>query len=125
MRQKTVRRSISMTQEMHERLALLVSKHPRDTHESDLIREAIRAYLDQQEDLIGSRKHFQKSLQDRVDRLEEALTFHMTVITYLLTALQPDREADALREAIIAAKREGETLRTQLQAVREMKASKR
>jgi len=42
MSKKSVQRSITMTQEMRDRLALLVSKQPRDTTEADLIREAIR-----------------------------------------------------------------------------------
>ena len=55
MAKKSVQRSITMTQEMRNRLALLVSKQPRDTTEADLIREAIRLYLDNLEDIIGSR----------------------------------------------------------------------
>ncbi len=65
---KSIRRSVSTTPEMRDRLAQLVSKHPRDISEADLIREAIRADLDEQTDLIGISRHFQKSLQDRIDR---------------------------------------------------------
>ena len=65
---KSIRRSVSMTPEMRDRLAQLVSKHLRDVTEADLIREAIRAYLDEQTDLIGISRHFQKSFQDRIDR---------------------------------------------------------
>ena len=65
---KSIRRSVSMTPEMRARLAQLASKHLRDATEADLIREAIRAYLDEQTDLIGSRRHFQNSFQDRIDR---------------------------------------------------------
>lgn len=121
MSKKSVQRSITMTQEMRDRLALLVSKQPRDTTEADIIREAIRLYLDNQEDIIGSRKHFQKSLQDRLDKLESAFAFHLNVLIYLLAALEPERITDA----IIAARRDGETLLAQMQAVREMKAGKR
>jgi predicted DNA-binding protein len=122
---KSVQRSITMTQEMRDRLALLVSKQPRDTTEADLIREAIRLYLENQEDIIGSRKHFQKSLQDRLDRLESALAFHLNVLIYLLAALEPEGSTERIADAIIAARRDGETLLAQMQAVREMKASKR
>jgi len=125
MSKKSVQRSITMTQEMRDRLALLVSKQPRDTTEADLIREAIRLYLDNQEDIIGSRKHFQKSLQDRLDRLESALVFHLNVLIYLLAALEPEGSLERIADAIIAARRDGETLLAQMQAVREMKASKR
>lgn len=125
MSKKSVQRSITMTQEMRDRLALLVSKQPRDTTESDVIREAIRLYLDNQEDIIGSRKHFQKSLQDRLDRLESALAFHLNVLIYLLAALEPEGSPERIVDAIIAARRDGETLLAQMKAVREMKAGKR
>ncbi len=126
MSKKSVQRSITMTQEMRDRLALLVSKQPRDTTEADLIREAIRLYLDNQEDIIGSRKHFQKSLQDRLDldRLESAFAFHLNVLIYLLAALEPEGSPERIADAIIAARRDGETLLAQMQAVREMKAGK-
>lgn len=125
MSKKSVQRSITMTQEMRDRLALLVSKQPRDTTEAALIREAIRLYLDNQEDIIGSRKHFQKSLQDRLDTLESAFAFHLNVLIYLLAALEPEGSQERIADAIIAARRDGETLLAQMQAVREMKAAKR
>lgn len=125
MSKKSVQRSLTMTQEMRDRLALLVSKQPRDTTESDLIREAIRLYLDNQEDIIGSRKHFQKSLQNRLDRLESVLAFHLNVLIYLLAALEPEDSPERIAEAIISARRDGETLLAQIHAVREMKGGKR
>lgn len=118
---KSVRRSVSMSREMADRLALLVSRRPRDTTEADLIREAIRRFLDEQEDLAGSRKYFQKSFQDRISQLEATLNFHLTILTYLLAALQPDEGAHILADAIIAARRDGDTLQAQIKAVREMK----
>jgi Arc/MetJ-type ribon-helix-helix transcriptional regulator len=121
MGRKTVRRSITMTQEMRDRLALLISKQPRDTTEADLIREAVRLYLDSQEDIIGSRRHFQKSLQERLDKLEGALAFHLNILVYLLASLKPIDSDDLLAKAIIAAKRDGPTLLAQIKAVREMK----
>ena len=121
----SVAEAIALQKEMRDRLALLVSKQPRDTTEADIIREAIRLYLDNQEDIIGSRKHFQKSLQERLDRLESGLAFHLNVLLYLLAALEPEGSPDRIADAIIAARRDGETLLAQMQAVRDMKASKR
>jgi predicted DNA-binding protein len=125
MSKTTVRRSITMTQEMRDRLVLLVSKQPRDTTEADIIREAIRLYLDNQENIIGSRKHFQKSLQDRIDRLESTFAFHLNVLIYLVAALESEGRPEHIADAIIAARRDGETLLAQMQAVREMKVPKR
>lgn len=119
MSKKSVRRSLSMTPAMRDRLAQLVSKQPRDVTEADLIREAIRLYLDEQEDLIGSRKHFQKSLRERVDQLESVLAFQLNVLIYLLAT-----DETHLRDAIIAAKQDGETLLAQMKAVRELKDSR-
>ncbi len=110
-----------MTPEMRDRLMLLVSKHPRDTTESDLIREAVRLYLDTQEDIIGSRRHFQKSLQERLDKLESTLAFHLNVLIYLLASLESNIDPQLIAQAIIASKRDGETLLAQIKAVREMK----
>jgi Arc/MetJ-type ribon-helix-helix transcriptional regulator len=114
-----------MTPEMRDRLAQLVSKQPRDVTEADLIREAIRLYLDNQEDIIGSRRHFQRSLQERLDRLEGALAFQLNVLIYLLAALRPEGSAERIAEAILAAGRDGEQLLAQMQAVREMKGRRR
>ncbi|MAS35362.1 MAG: hypothetical protein CL610_15230 [Anaerolineaceae bacterium] len=108
-----------MTPAMRDRLAQLVSKQPRDVTEADLIREAIRQYLDEQEDLIGSRKHFQKSLRERVDQLETTLAFQLNVLIHLLAS-----DEAHLRDAIIAAKHDGETLRAQMKAVRELKETR-
>lgn len=112
---KTIRRSITMTPEMHDRLEQVVSKHPRDMTEADAIREAIRHYLDEQDDLMGSRRHFQKSMQERLDRLESALTFQMNVLLFLLAG---DNDPARVRRAILDARRHGATLLAQINAVR-------
>lgn len=116
---KTVKRSISMTPEMHDLLAQIVAKRERDVTEASLIREAIRQFLDEQSDLVGSRRHFQKSLQLRIDRLETTLTFQMTVLVYLLAAILADESA--IDEAIIAAKRDGAALLAQIAVIRDLK----
>jgi hypothetical protein len=117
----TVCRSIKMTLEMSDLLAQIASRQPRRVTESELVRDAIRQYLDGQQDVIGSRRHFQKSLQDRVDRLEMAMTFHLNVILYLIAALDPDNAQERIVEAIVAARRDGRTLIEQMHAVRELK----
>lgn len=127
---KIVRRSLAMTQEMRDRLQQLLSKRGREVSESDLIREAIRRLLDEQEDLIGSRRHFQKSFQDRVDRLEYAHAFQLNVLIYLLALalaqMLPHFTKERvsvpllLQQAIIAARRDGDRLLAQIDAVRDM-----
>lgn len=118
---RTVRRSISMTPEMRDLLAQLVAKRGREVTENDLIRDAIRQYLDDQSDVVGSRRHFQKSLQARLDRLETTLTFQMHILTYLLATVLGDESGAAIEDAIVTAKRDGAALRNQIAAVRDLK----
>lgn len=120
---KTVRRSISMTPEMRDLLAQIVAKRGREVKENDVIREAIRQYLDEQADVVGSRRHFQKSLQARLDRMENTLVFQMQVLTYLLAAALGDESGAAIDEAIVTARRDGEALLKQIAAVRDLKDS--
>lgn len=115
---KTVRRSISMTPEMRDLLAQIAAKHGRDVTENDLIRDAIRHYLDQQSDVVGSRRHFQRSLQARLDRLESTLTFQMLMLTFLLATVLGDESGEAIDEAMAAAARDGEALLKQIGALR-------
>jgi len=56
-----------MTPAMRARLQQLLDNETRDVTEADLIRQAIREYLDRQEDITGSRAHFRKSFQARID----------------------------------------------------------
>lgn len=121
MASKTFRRSLNLPPEMHEQLIQLVARQPRDVSEADLIRDALRQYLDQQAGLIGSRRFFQKSLQTRVDRLEEALAFHLNILVYLVADLTPSTSAERITEAIIAARRDGGTLLAQIEAVRKLR----
>lgn len=116
MSNKSVRRSLSMTPEMADRLKQVVKSKPRNVTEADIIRESIRSYLDGQEDLIGSRRHFQRSFRDRIDRLEEVLAFQLNVILFLLTS-----DEDVLRDSIISARKHGNILLVQMDAVRNLK----
>ena len=120
---KTVRRSISMTPEMRDLLAQIAAKRGRDVSENDIIRDAIRHYLDQQADVVGSRRHFQRSLQARLDRLENTLTFQMLMLTFLLATVLGDESDEAIDEAMAAALRDGEALLKQIAALRPAKGN--
>lgn len=115
---KTVRRSISMTPEMRDLLAQITAKHGREVSENDIIRDAIRHYLDQQADVVGSRRHFQRSLQARLDRLESTLTFQMLVLTFLMATVLGDERDEAIHEAMAAARRDGDALLKKIVALR-------
>lgn len=115
MSNKSARRSLSMTPEMAQRLKQIASTKPRNITEADLIREAIRLYLDQQEDLIGSRRHFQRSFQQRMDKLEATVGFQLNVLLFLLKV-----DEEQIRAAIITARKYSDTLLAQMEAVRQL-----
>jgi hypothetical protein len=121
MSNKSVRRSINVTPEMHDQLVQIAAKLDRDVTEADLIRDAIRQYLDQQADLVGSRRHFQKSLQAQFDRLEGTLTIHLHVMIALLSMLLEDDTGQTIDEAIVIARRDGKRLLARIEAVRDLK----
>ncbi len=125
---KTVRRSVAMTPQLRARLEQLLDKQGKDVTEADLIRQAIREFLDRQEDIAGSRAHFRKAFQGRIDELQTELTFHLDVLLTLLAyglavmlpvfTEQPITAAELIQAAIVAARRETETIQAQIDAVR-------
>ncbi len=126
---KTVRRSIAMTPELRARLQQLLARETRDVTEADLIRQAIREYLDRQEDVVGSRAHFRKAFQERIDELQADLEFHLHLITALLAhglavmlpvfTEQPITAGELIQAAIIAAQQNAAAIQAQIDAVRD------
>ena len=51
----------------------------RMNHDADVVRAALRAYLDTQSDQVASKRHFTASFQRRINQLD----WHLTVLTYL------------------------------------------
>lgn len=133
----TVQRTIYLSPEMWDYLTQLAAKRGRDCNENALIREALRAFIDGQSDIIGSRRHFQKSLQQYLDQVEQRLMrsstttqFYLHIVMQLLafsmahiiTAMtrKPITAQQLLQDAIIEARREETTLSAQVRTVREM-----
>ncbi len=126
---KTVRRSVAMTPQMRLRLQQLLEKETRDVTEADLIRQAIREYLDRQEDVTGSKAHFRKTFRDRIDQLQDDLEFHLHVITALIAyglavmlpmfTEQSITAEELIQAAIVAAERNAKTVQEQINAVRD------
>ncbi len=126
---KTVRRSVAMTPELRARLQQLLARETRDVTEADLIRQAIREFLDRQEDITGSRAHFRKTFQVRIDELQGGLEFHLHLITALLAhglavmlpvfTEQPITAAELIQAAIIAAQQNAAAIQAQIDAVRD------
>jgi len=126
---KTVRRSVAMTPDMRARLEQLLTRETRDVTEADLIRQAIREYLDRQEDITGSKAHFRKAFQARIDELQNDLEFHLQVIIALLAhglavmlpvfTEQPVTLLELIQVAIVSAQQNADSIRSQIDMVRE------
>lgn len=69
--QFTHRLTVHITGAMEDRLEQIARQ--RDEPKAEVVRAALRLYLDEQEDLIGSRKHFTKMFGRRVDYVERLL----------------------------------------------------
>src|SRR4051794_10931348 len=94
-----VRHTVNITEDMDVRLQLILSKQGRDTSLNDVFRTAIRQYLDDQEDIIGSRRHFSKSLQRRLDLMEFKHVFYLDILIYLIAASQATLLAYATKDS--------------------------
>ncbi len=102
----TSRLSLHITPAMSDRLdqiALL-----RDEAKAEIVRAALRAYLDEQEDLLSSRKHFTRMFQRRVDYIERLLVIMLWLNVQAMQILferarkQPYDLAELLEDAIRA-----------------------
>jgi len=66
------RLSVQVTDAMDYRLEQVA--RGRDEAKAEVVRAALRAFLDEQEDVIGSRKHFTKAFGRRIDQIERLLS---------------------------------------------------
>ena len=126
---KTVRRSVAMTPQLRARLQQLIDRQDKEITEAEIIRQAIREYLDRQEDITGSKTHFRKAFQGRIDELQDDLEFHLHVIIALIAhglavmlpvfTEQPITAAELIQAAIVSAAQDTWTLKQQIDTVRE------
>lgn len=133
----TVQHTLYLTPEMWAYLEQLARQRGRDCQENDLIREAIRAYLDQQANVVGSRRYFQRSFQERLDQLETTLRadstrlqFYLHILIHLiafgLSSIMiaiSHKEISAqqlIERAVIQARKDEAIFAQQVQSVREM-----
>jgi hypothetical protein len=82
-----------VSSELYDRLEAIRAKRGRKFHMADVCRDGLRNYVDQQEDIIGSRAHFTKTLRERFDALEtsiqEKLDQHFTQLGRLVLTTNP------------------------------------
>ncbi len=122
--------SLRVTEDMDRRLSEILARQNRTVKRNDLLRAAIRQYLDDQEQVIGSRRNFHKSVQNHIDAHERTIIFYLNVILYMLAfslavilqAITKDSEVRAdtlIREAVAETIKSGRSLNDRIQKVRE------
>ncbi len=67
------RLNVYVTAEMQRKLEQVRDQRGPQTTTPDVVREALRLFLDDQEQVIGSRRHFQKTLREEIGALREVL----------------------------------------------------
>ena len=77
------RYTVSVNLDIEHKLEQILQSRPRTTSMNDIIREALDLYHNAQEDLIGSRQHFSRSLQRRIGQLETEMTRSLNLIIFL------------------------------------------
>ena len=98
------RLTVHITGAMENRLEQIASQ--RDEPKAEVVRVALRAYLDEQEDLIGSRRHFTKMFQRRVDYVERLVVICLWLNVQILQILfervkkEPYDMAELLEDSI-------------------------
>ena len=80
---KSERLYVRLTPALRERLTQLMYSEGLPSL-SAAGREAIRFYLETRADQLGSRRHFARSLQTRIDDLETFIHLHLALQTYLI-----------------------------------------
>lgn len=104
----TSRLSVHITPAMSNRLdqiALL-----RDEAKAEVVRSALRAYLDNQEDLLSSRKHFTKMFQRRINHVERLINITLWLNVQMMQILMEQGQGhqqsydlmDLLRDVILS-----------------------
>jgi hypothetical protein len=75
--------TVQMSGDTRRKLDQVLKSRPRGVTLSDVVWEAIENYLSGQEDQIGSRQHFSRSLQRRIDQLEARLVNYLNLMVFM------------------------------------------
>ena len=102
----TSRLSVHITPAMSNRLDQIALM--RDEAKAEVVRLALRAYLDNQEDLLSSRKHFTKMFQRRMTHVERLINITLWLNVQMMQILMEQGHQqsydlmDLLRDVILS-----------------------
>jgi Arc/MetJ-type ribon-helix-helix transcriptional regulator len=76
--------SVYVTPEMYQFLQLLAERHKASI--SDVVRQAVRDHLDEQEDVMGSRSRLGRTVMHRLETMHHELLTQLATLSKLLLA---------------------------------------
>ena len=79
------RLNVYVTAEMQRKLVQIRDQRGPQASLPEVVREAIRLYIDDQEQVIGSRRHFQKTLREEVQFAQNTLAWNQIVLMVLIS----------------------------------------
>jgi Arc/MetJ-type ribon-helix-helix transcriptional regulator len=84
------RLNVYVSAEMQRKLEQLRDQRGPQTTVPDVVREAIRLYIDNEEEIIGSRRHFQRSLREHLDSAKTELFWtDLVMLAFVWQLLHP------------------------------------
>jgi len=115
------RLTAQITDAMDDRLEQVA--RGRDEAKAEVVRAALRAFLDEQEDVIGSRKHFTKAFGRRIDHVETLLMMLISLdldIKHMLVERLKKEAVDLgelLEDAVRTALNTGDTINQMVEVI--------
>lgn len=79
------RLNVYVTAEMQRKLTQIRDQRGPQVTVPDVVREAIRLYVDDQEQIIGSRRHFQKTLREEIELAQRVITWNQIVLMVMVS----------------------------------------
>jgi hypothetical protein len=96
--------TILVTQELFDQLESLRQHKGAKAAISDVVRDALRAHIDAQENVIGSRAQFNRTLRKRIDQSDELFKKEMEALSTKLAnllLLKIDSSSNALNDQML------------------------
>lgn len=78
------RLNVYVTHELQHKLEQIRDQRGPKVTVPDIVREALRQYVDQEEDIIGSRRHFQRHLREVIESAKQELLWNQLVLLALV-----------------------------------------
>jgi len=82
------RLNIYVSAELQRKLEQIRDQRGPKVTVPDIVREAVRMYIDNEEEVIGSRRHFQRNLRDSIGAAKDELLWNNLVMLAFLWQLQ-------------------------------------